>query len=53
MMTSGPHPHNAVALTLQTNSENAKKKEHNLEPFHKHNIGGKQKAKRPIFAGNN
>lgn len=26
MMTSGLHPHHAVALTLQTNSENAKKK---------------------------
>lgn len=25
MMTSGLHPHNAVALTLQTSSENAKK----------------------------
>lgn len=33
MTTSGLHPHNGVALTLQTNSENGKekkKKEDNL-----------------------
>lgn len=44
MMTSGLHPHNAVALTLQTSSENAKKKGHNLQPLHIISVC-KQKAK--------
>lgn len=49
MMTSGLHPHNAVALTLQTKSKNAKK-EHNLQPFHKHSICvQKKKPKRLIL----
>lgn len=38
MTTSGLHPHNGVALTLQTNAENGlKKKKHYLQPSHEHN----------------
>lgn len=56
MTTSGLHPHNGVALTLQTNSENGKgkkKEKYYLQPSHEDNhLWANKRLKDSFFTGN-